>query len=108
VPEDEQTRRSTTIRIASSHPSLAGHFPGNPIVPGVVLLDAVVSAAEDWLGTRLSVRGLPRAKFLAPLLPEESARIELAIRGPRLEFAVLRGETAIASGVLQVAWKSAA
>jgi 3-hydroxymyristoyl/3-hydroxydecanoyl-(acyl carrier protein) dehydratase len=108
VPADDQTRQSTTIRIASSHPSLAGHFPGNPIVPGVVLLDEVVSAAEGWLGTRLAIRGLPRAKFLAPLLPEEKARVELVIRGPLLEFAILRGETTIATGVLQVAWESQA
>jgi 3-hydroxymyristoyl/3-hydroxydecanoyl-(acyl carrier protein) dehydratase len=103
VPADEQIKQSTTIRIPASHPALAGHFPGNPIVPGVVLLDEVVSAAEHWLGAGLTVRGLPQAKFLAPLLPEETARIDLVTRGSLLEFAILRGETAIAKGTLDVA-----
>ncbi len=35
----------TTLRIAPDHPAFAGHFPGAPIVPGVVLLDAAVHAA---------------------------------------------------------------
>lgn len=102
MPADEQTRQSTTIRIPASHPALAGHFPGNPIVPGVVLLDEVVAAAEHWLGAGLTVRGLRQAKFLVPLLPQETARIDLVTRGSLLEFAILRGETAIAKGTLDV------
>ena len=36
--------------IAKDHPALAGHFPGNPIVPGVLILDEVMRAAEQWRG----------------------------------------------------------
>ena len=32
--------------ISADHPSLPGHFPGHPIVPGVVLLDRVLEAIE--------------------------------------------------------------
>ncbi len=56
--------------IATDHPCLAGHFPGNPIVPGVVLLDEVLRAFVAWRPTDRPV-GIPQVKFLAPLRPEQ-------------------------------------
>ncbi len=56
--------------IAADHPCLAGHFPGNPIVPGVVLLDEVLRAFADWRPADRPV-GIPQVKFLAPLRPEQ-------------------------------------
>jgi 3-hydroxyacyl-[acyl-carrier-protein] dehydratase len=38
------------LRIAADHPALAGHFPGLPIVPGVVLLDEALHAIEQAQG----------------------------------------------------------
>jgi 3-hydroxymyristoyl/3-hydroxydecanoyl-(acyl carrier protein) dehydratase len=67
----------TEACIPADHPSLAGHFPGHPIVPGVVLLDAVLEAAGRQLGPSARVSGLPSAKFLAPLEPGVPFCIEL-------------------------------
>ncbi len=104
---DEFIEHSATFRVPASHPALAGHFPGNPIVPGVVLLDAVISAAETWLATSQSVRGLRQAKFLAPLRPEETTRIGIVLRKGRLDFTVTRDGTTIASGTFEVAAETA-
>ena len=60
-----------TVIIPASHPSLAGHFPGRPIVPAVVLLDRVLGETERWLGTAPVATDLAQAKFTAPLLPEQ-------------------------------------
>ncbi len=60
--------------ISNQHPCLAGHFPNNPIVPGVVLLEKV----EDLLTQQLSnwrVTELKHVKFLNPVLPEERIKI---------------------------------
>ncbi|NOT11838.1 MAG: hydroxymyristoyl-ACP dehydratase [Methylococcaceae bacterium] len=54
--------------IDSTHPSLAGHFPGNPIVPGVVILDHVRTVLMEWRPW-CAIRSLSQAKFLKPLLP---------------------------------------
>ena len=92
--------------IAADHPSLPGHFPGRPLVPGVVLLDRVLDAIDaahadlGWAPPAGSLR-LPQVKFLQPLLPGEAARIELQ-RGegdvPRWRFRVLRADDLLATG----------
>jgi 3-hydroxymyristoyl/3-hydroxydecanoyl-(acyl carrier protein) dehydratase len=62
--------------IAPGHPALPGHFPGRPIVPGVVILDQVLAAIESTHG-RLGPLRLPQVKFMQPLLPGQVARIVL-------------------------------
>ena len=83
--------------IEPDHPSLPGHFPGRPLVPGVVLLDRVIAAIETTHGPLGPLR-LPQVKFMQPLLPGEEARVELEGDAPRWRFRILRGETLLASG----------
>ncbi len=56
--------------IPADHPSLPGHFPRHPIVPGVVILDEVFAALRDWQES-ISVKTIPSVKFLVPLKPEQ-------------------------------------
>src|SRR3546814_9281220 len=49
--------------IGDDHPALPGHFPGRPIVPGVVILDRVLDAIEAAHGPLGALR-LPQVKFL--------------------------------------------
>ncbi len=88
--------------IDPDHPCLPGHFPGRPIVPGVVLLERVLEAIErsdaasHAAGTCLR---LPRVKFAQPLLPGQMAEVTLDLPAPgRWRFRVQRGETLLASG----------
>jgi 3-hydroxymyristoyl/3-hydroxydecanoyl-(acyl carrier protein) dehydratase len=96
---------SVEFSIPGTHPSLAGHFPGRPIVPGVVLLDHVIAAAGRWLGTPLAVRSMPQAKFNAVLLPGERAHLELSLesssRGATLRFTIKRDAEPIAQIIAQ-------
>ena len=84
--------------VASAHPALAGHFPGRPIVPGVLLLDRVMAA----LGR--PVARVRQVKFAAALLPDETARVEFRADGERVAFTVeaLRADASVllASGSL--------
>jgi len=52
----------TQISVPADHPSLPGHFPGNPIVPGVVLLDLVYEAIAD--AHPLELMSIVSTKFL--------------------------------------------
>lgn len=69
-------RSETTIHIATDHPAFAGHFPGAPIVPGVVLLDAAVHALQQLMG-RAGACQIGAAKFLSPVGPGETLTITL-------------------------------
>jgi 3-hydroxymyristoyl/3-hydroxydecanoyl-(acyl carrier protein) dehydratase len=88
--------------IPPDHPSLPGHFPGQPLVPGVLLLEHVLEAIEAVQGPLAAVR-LPQVKFVQPLLPGEVADIVVEGGTPRWKFRVLRGETLLASGEVATA-----
>lgn len=91
--------------IAADHPALPGHFPGRPIVPGVVVLDRVLEAIESTHGPLGALR-LPQVKFLRPLLPGQAAQvmiepmpsIEAGGRTSRWRFRVERAGELVASG----------
>ena|SRR4249919_728689 len=88
--------------IPPDHPSLPGHFPGRPLVPGVLLLEQVLAAIEASHGPLPALR-LPQVKFARPLLPGEVADVELAAvesagGAPRWRFRVLRAGELLASG----------
>ena len=86
------------FEIAHDHPSLPGHFPGNPVVPGVLLLERVLDAVEA-AGGRAGALRLPQVKFLQPLLPGQCAEVSLETPAPgRWRFRVTRDATLLASG----------
>lgn len=66
-----------TLRVDNAHPSLAGHFPGSPIVPGVVLLSYVLTELKRWRpGTE--VASVKKLKFLHLVLPEMDFSVEFS------------------------------
>lgn len=89
------------MKIAASHPALSGHFPGHPIVPGVVLLDAVVTALPAHAGGAVRVTGFPTVKFIAPLAPEREFEISLTAKRPgQAAFEIHAGDARLASGTV--------
>jgi 3-hydroxyacyl-[acyl-carrier-protein] dehydratase len=60
-----------TWKAPADHPALAGHFPGRPIMPGVVLLDQAILFAERLLGYQVAAWQIGSAKFFSPVAPGE-------------------------------------
>lgn len=89
---------TATLCVPADHPSLAGHFPGRPIVPAVVILDAVLSAARQGRPD-LRARRLLHAKFPHPLRPGCRATILLEWSGAALHFNVAAGSESVSIGV---------
>lgn len=86
----------TTFTIDATHPSLPGHFPKQPIVPGVVLLDRLAAEVERSLHLRL--HKLPQVKFMRPLKPNESARLSIDYAAPIGRFLIECGDDIVAKG----------
>ena len=90
------------LRIEPDHPCLAGHFPGRPLVPAVVILQrAMAELTQAFPDCR--ARGISQAKFLSPLAPGENAQLLLERSGPdTARFACTVGERPIATGRFDV------
>lgn len=96
-------KQQLQINIPSDHAAFAGHFPGMPIVPGVVLLDEAVhaiSAAGGFGGTSWQISSV---KFLSPLLPGEPAMLDFETQANgAIRFEIASGTRSIASGSIRL------
>ncbi len=94
--------RAGCFTIADDHPCLPGHFPGRPIVPGVVLLDAATALILGRLpGTLL--RAISAVKFLTPVLPGDVVDVAYETAHPhRLDFACTVAGRAVVRGSVRM------
>jgi len=66
--------------IRPDQPLLRGHFPGRPILPGVMLLCFVRDMLFDQFGRRCRIKSIVRHKFVRPVLPGYNIRIECELK----------------------------
>lgn len=93
-----------SFTIKSTHPSLKGHFPNNPIVPGVVILDEVINIIKK-LKPELTLDKISMVKFTHPLLAEQEVSVEITEKNETaLSFNCSHNETKLVTG--QLALKS--
>lgn len=100
VPDDRLAE--VRVPVHPAHAAFEGHFPGEPIFPGVALLGLVVSALQEKLGYDLRVTAIPSVRWRAVVRPGDV----LDVRLTRLEeedhvaFEVRNGETLVSHGTL--------
>lgn len=86
--------------IHKEHPSLPGHFPGNPMAPGVVLLNLIFSEIAMQKPTRV-VTGIKKLKFIRPLLPGDCFNVQFsAEKNNTLRFHCTHNEQIFVEGNL--------
>ena len=87
----ELTRRQRIVAIKNvtiNEPFFAGHFPGQPIMPGVLIVEAMAQAGGALLLTEVEDRnnklmmftGIDRARFRRPVLPGDQLRLEVELK----------------------------
>ena len=84
------------LPFTADHPVFSGHFPGHPIVPGVLLLDWAQAAIEAQLGQ--SVQALAEAKFHSPATPDDVLELDLEIGASAVRFEIRSAGRKVASG----------
>ncbi len=101
------SKHTIPLQIAADHPAYAGHFPGRPVLPGVVLLDAALHVLAVRLGMQAIPGQIKAAKFLSPVRPGETLTLHYAAApagGFRFEIRCLEigGERSVASGAVML------
>ena len=88
VIEIVRKKRIVAIKnVTINEPYFAGHFPGYPIMPGVLMVEAIAQAGGALLLTEIPDRedklmvftGIERAKFRRPVVPGDQLRIEIDV-----------------------------
>jgi 3-hydroxyacyl-[acyl-carrier-protein] dehydratase len=106
------TRRERIVAIKNvtiNEPFFAGHFPNLPIMPGVLIVEAMAQAGGVLLLTEFEDRdekivlftGIERAKFRRPVIPGDQLRVEVVVKvwrgtAGRMEGKAYVGETLVA------------
>jgi 3-hydroxymyristoyl/3-hydroxydecanoyl-(acyl carrier protein) dehydratase len=90
------------VTVDTEHPSLSGHFPGHPVVPGVVMLGEIMNAIREIANENLEFVAMPSVKFMSPLKPGEPLRITLKHQSDgAMEFTCATASRSIANGCLR-------
>jgi 3-hydroxymyristoyl/3-hydroxydecanoyl-(acyl carrier protein) dehydratase len=93
--------RTASLDIPADHPAYSGHFPGRPLLPGVVLLDHVLLAigaighgtCRDW--------EVSQVKFLSAVFPGEPLSLQHdVLPNGSVRFSIHAADRAVATGVL--------
>src|SRR5205809_396830 len=92
---------AVTVTIGAEHPALAGHFPGAPILPGVLLLDEMLRAVEQERSCAGMRWRIGAAKFVKPVRPGETLTLEHEpLPNGSIAFRIASAGQAVAHGVL--------
>lgn len=70
---------SFEIKLNAGHEIYKGHFPGNPVTPGVVQMDIVKELLEEHYGREVKMVGMSRCKFLKILNPNDTPVVTISI-----------------------------
>jgi beta-hydroxyacyl-ACP dehydratase FabZ len=102
--------------VTANEPFFTGHFPGQPIMPGVLILEAMAQTGGMLLMNHLSsdgskialFMGINNAKFRKPVVPGDQLRFEVILKSKRFNTFTLAGRatvngTLVAEGELSVA-----
>src|SRR4051812_48901600 len=88
------------LPIAADHPAYAGHFPGRPILPGVVIVAEVLAAIERDSGRAASSWRIDNVKFLLPVTPGMPLVLSQRAEGKAVRFEVRGPSGPVAAGRL--------
>lgn len=101
VLELERMKRIVALKnVTMTEPFFQGHFPNKPIMPGVLIVEAIAQAGGLLLLTEVPNRdemlmvftGIEKARFRRPVVPGDQLRIEVEVRAWRVTAARLEGK----------------
>ena len=105
---EANTRIVALKNVSMNEPFFQGHFPGHPIMPGVLIIEAMAQAAGVLAyqssgaaaGTLVYFLGIERARFRRPVIPGDQLRLELEVAHRRPPYWRMRGRALVGEDVV--------
>jgi len=103
VVDFEKDKRIVALKnVTANEPFFQGHFPGNPIMPGVLMVEALAQAAgilmlnkTENLNRPAFFIGVDNVRFRKAVIPGDVLRMEITVKRLRSRVAQLRGEVIV-------------
>ena len=73
------SKHTITILVNAKHEVFKGHFPGNPIMPGVCMIQIIKELTESITKSSLMIQSLTNVKFMALINPEVTPELRLEL-----------------------------
>jgi 3-hydroxyacyl-[acyl-carrier-protein] dehydratase len=83
--DHDQGEITALIRLNADHAIYNGHFPGLPVVPGVVQLQIIKELVEGALQEKLLLTNMSSAKYLQMIIPSKNSRLACSISYKHVE-----------------------
>lgn len=78
--EQNEQEVNAKVKLHADHEVFKGHFPGNPIMPGVCMIQMIKELTEKITGKELFLTVATNVKFMAKINPEENELIDLNLK----------------------------
>ena len=92
------------VRVPKESPWFDGHFPGNPVLPGVAQLSMIFDVIQNAFKEAIKVTSLRRVRFKQMILPED--RLEVVVESRKFHqdytFRITKDDELICSGNMVV------
>lgn len=105
TPETDGNLLKTTISLNPGHDIFKGHFPGNPIVPGVCMMQMIKEVLENQLDKKLKLVKADNIKFLSFINPNDHPQVGLEIKVSVVEGVVKADAQLVNEGIVFLKFK---
>ena len=79
IDKVSDTKYLATITLNAKHEVFKGHFPGNPVTPGVCMMQIIKELTQEITGFSLQLKSSNNVKFMALINPEETPELKLEL-----------------------------